>query len=126
MSAFEVPNLGSGRYTAFVAFIAGLTCLARWYPFQGSLRGARRHLDRDYLIGKAKCRSNSRRDNSSPSGLSTTDFALLFGSEMYPRAWIRSSASQSWDFHVRAPQSFCSVMVRYNSASTISSTFSLS
>ena len=31
-----------------------------------------------------KCRSNSSRDRRSPSSVSTTDFALLFGSEMYP------------------------------------------
>ena len=35
---------------------------------------------------RAKCRSNSSRDSRSPSSLSTTDLALLFGSEIYPCA----------------------------------------
>ena len=35
---------------------------------------------------RAKCRSNSSRDSRSPSSLSTTDLALLFGSEIYPFA----------------------------------------
>jgi hypothetical protein len=50
---------------------------------------------------RPKWRSKSSRARRSPSSLNTTDFALDFGSEMYPFAWRRSIVSQSCDFQAR-------------------------
>src|SRR5690606_12528725 len=69
-----------------------------------------------------KYRSNSSAANRSPSSVSRTDFAFVFGSVINPLAWRRSSASQSCPFHARrTPWSWNEL--RWRRARTTSSTF---
>ena len=93
---FELCSMSSGRIT--IAKPSGLGMVSkRAHCTAGPIDAASGW----FQCLRAKCRSNSSRDSRSPSSLSTTDIALLFGSEIYPLPCSRSIASQSCPFHAR-------------------------